>query len=106
MVLQLLDPPFQAATSPAAAIRRRTGVGARGFAARWGLLIGFVMLWQVSSTRGWVNPAVFPPLDTIAAALWKGLASGALLDDIAISLQRSGIAFAAAVALVTSRLGA
>lgn len=99
MVLQLLDPPFQAATSPAAAIRRRTGVGARGFAARWGLLIGFVVLWQVSSTRGWVNPAVFPPLDTIAAALWKGLASGALLDDIAISLRRSGIAFGAAVAL-------
>ena len=99
MVLQLLDPPFQAATSPAAAIRRRTGVGARGFAARWGLRIGVVMLWQVSSTRGWVNPAVFPPLDTIAAALWKGLASGALLDDIAISLRRSGIAFGAAVAL-------
>ena len=99
MVLQLLDPPFQAATSPAAAIRRRAGAGARGFAARWGLLIGFVVLWQVSSTRGWVNPAVFPPLDTIAAALWKGLASGALLDDIAISLRRSGIAFGAAVAL-------
>ena len=35
----------------------------------------------------------------IAAALWKGLASGALLDDIAISLRRSGIAFGAAVAL-------
>ena len=32
-------------------------------------------------------------------ALWNGLAGGALLDDIAISLQRSGIAFAAAVAL-------
>ena len=99
MVLQLLDSPFQAAISPAAAIRRRAGAGARGFAARWGLLIGFVVLWQVSSTRGWVNPAVFPPLDTIAAALWKGLASGALLDDIAISLRRSGIAFGAAVAL-------
>ena len=42
---------------------------------------------------------VFPPLDSIATALWKGLASGALLDDIAISLQRSGLAFGAAVAL-------
>ena len=49
--------------------------------------------------QGWVNPAVFPPLDSIATALWKGLASGALLDDIAISLQRSGLAFGAAVAL-------
>lgn len=99
MALQFLDPPFQATASPGAAIRRRVGAGARGLASRYGLLIGFVVLWQVSATQGWVNPAVFPPLDSIAAALWKGLASGALLDDIAISLQRSGIAFAAAVAL-------
>ncbi|HEV7321386.1 MAG TPA: ABC transporter permease [Ensifer sp.] len=69
------------------------------FAARYGVVAAFLVLWQVSSTIGWVNPAVFPPLDVIVAALWDGLASGALLDDIAISLQRSGIAFAAAVAL-------
>ena len=49
--------------------------------------------------QGWLNPAVFPPLDVIGAALWKGLASGALLDDIAISLQRAGTAFGAAVAI-------
>jgi sulfonate transport system permease protein len=35
----------------------------------------------------------------IIAALWKGLAGGSLLGDIAISLQRAGIAFAAAVAV-------
>lgn len=99
MVLQSLDAPLEARSSPGAAIRRRVGSTARGFASRYGLLAGFVLLWQVSATQGWVNPAVFPPLDAIAAALWKGLASGALLDDIAISLQRSGIAFAAAVAL-------
>jgi sulfonate transport system permease protein len=29
--------------------------------------------------------------------LWKGISSGALIDDIGISLQRAGIAFAAAV---------
>ncbi|MFC0341743.1 ABC transporter permease [Paracoccus niistensis] len=99
MALQSLDAPLEGRSSPGAAIRRRVRAGARGFASRWGLLTGFVVLWQVSATQGWVNPAVFPPLDSIAAALWKGLASGALLDDIAISLQRSGIAFAAAVAL-------
>jgi sulfonate transport system permease protein len=38
-----------------------------------------------------------PPLGSILAALWKGLAGGALIGDIAISLQRSGTAFAAAV---------
>lgn len=67
--------------------------------ARYGLVFGFLALWQISSTQGWVNPAVFPPLDAILAALWGSLSSGALLGDIAISLQRSGIAFAAAVAI-------
>lgn len=71
----------------------------RGFLARYGLVIAFLAIWQVSSRLGWVNAAVFPPIDTIVAALWKGISSGALLDDIAISLQRSGIAFIAAVAI-------
>ncbi|CAN7480412.1 ABC transporter permease [Mesorhizobium amorphae] len=66
---------------------------------RYGILIAFLALWQVSSSAGWVNAAVLPPIDTIVAALWKGLAGGTLLDDIAISLQRAGIAFAAAVAV-------
>ncbi|MGX9142532.1 ABC transporter permease [Mesorhizobium sp. 128a] len=66
---------------------------------RYGVLAGFLLLWQVASSAGWVNAAVLPPLDMIVAALWKGLAGGSLLGDIAISLQRAGIAFAAAVAV-------
>ncbi|TIX32882.1 MAG: ABC transporter permease, partial [Mesorhizobium sp.] len=46
-----------------------------------------------------VNAAVLPPIDTIVSALWNGLAGGTLLGDIAISLQRAGLAFAAAVAV-------
>ncbi|ANT51035.1 ABC transporter permease [Mesorhizobium amorphae] len=64
---------------------------------RYGILIAFLALWQVSSSTGWVNAAVLPPIDTIVAALWKGLTGGTLLGDIAISLQRAGIAFVAAV---------
>ncbi|RWA62962.1 ABC transporter permease [Mesorhizobium sp. M1C.F.Ca.ET.193.01.1.1] len=64
---------------------------------RYGVLLGFLALWQVAASSGWVNAAVLPPVDTIVAALWKGLAGGSLLGDIAISLQRAGIAFAAAV---------
>jgi len=66
---------------------------------RYGLIVGFLILWQTSSKLGWVNATIFPPLDLILAALWNGISSGALLDDIAISLQRSGLAFAAAVAI-------
>ncbi|MDX8495485.1 ABC transporter permease [Mesorhizobium sp. VK22B] len=64
---------------------------------RYGVLLGFLTLWQVAASSGWVNTAVLPPIDTIVAALWKGLAGGSLLGDIAISLQRAGLAFAAAV---------
>lgn len=71
----------------------------RPFLSRYGLVVAFLVLWQASSTFGWVNASVFPPLDQIIVALWNAIASGALVDDIAISLQRSGIAFVAAVGL-------
>lgn len=69
------------------------------FLSRYGILIAFLAIWQVSSSAGWVNAAVLPPIDTIVSALWNGLAGGTLLGDIAISLQRAGLAFAAAVAV-------
>ncbi|MCM2475049.1 ABC transporter permease [Rhizobium sp. CG5] len=69
------------------------------FLSRYGLVIAFLALWQASSTFGWVNASIFPPLDQILSALWTAIASGAFVDDIAISLQRSGIAFVAAVGL-------
>lgn len=94
MSIQTLDTPL-----PRPAPSRGLREGAGRFLSRWGLVIGFVILWQVAGKLGWVSPAVFPPLDRIAVALWDGLSSGALLDDIAISLQRAGLAFAAAVAL-------
>lgn len=93
--------PFGArAAHPGRRIRLDRLVGAaRQVAARYGVLAGFLLLWQVASSKGWVNPSVFPPLDVIAEALWTSLSSGALTDDIAVSLQRSAIAFAAAVGL-------
>jgi len=78
-------------------ILRLARAGSVRLLSRYGILIAFLALWQVSSSAGWVNAAVLPPIDTIVAALWKGLAGGTLLGDIAISLQRAGIAFVAAV---------
>ncbi|MGY9047767.1 ABC transporter permease [Puniceibacterium antarcticum] len=71
---------------------------ARSGLADYGLLIAFFAGWQIASSVEWLNPAVFPPLDRVAYALYLGISSGALIDDIAISLQRSGIAFGAAIA--------
>ena len=97
MTLQSLDTPLNAPSLTG--FGQRAGQALRSGLSRYGLLLGFLALWQVGSTTGWINATVFPPLDLIAVALWQALISGALLDDIAISLQRSGIAFAAAVGL-------
>ena len=101
MTFQSLDssPVVSVEVPPGAAILRRGVAAARAGGRRYGLLAGFLVLWQVGATLGWINPTVFPPLDKILAATWDGLVGGALLDDIAISLQRSGLAFAAAVGL-------
>ena len=69
----------------------------RHFLSRYGVLLGFLAAWQASSSNGWINPAVFPPIDAIVVALWRGIVGGALLEDIAISLQRSGVAYVGAV---------
>ncbi len=56
---------------------------------RYGSIIALAVLWQVSATAGWINPAVIPPLDRIWDALVNGFVSGPLWRDVAISLQRS-----------------
>lgn len=71
---------------------------ARAAIKRYGLLAAFLAWWQLASVYGH-STSVFPPLDKIAAALWHGLVSGTLLNDIEISLQRAGIAFTSAVVL-------
>ncbi|MGX0978582.1 sulfonate transport system permease protein [Roseovarius sp. MBR-51] len=72
---------------------------ARGLLSDYGLLAAFFVGWHVASVTGVLNPAVFPPLDRVGQALWNGIASGRLVGDIGVSLQRAGIAFFAAVAL-------
>lgn len=101
MTLQSLDPPLRRPVQvpSGAALLRRGATAAKRLVARYGLLAAFLALWQTASSLAWVNPTIFPPLDAIVGALWNALADGSLLDDIAISLQRSGIALVAAVGL-------
>ena len=99
MTLHALDSPPSTRVVTVPAVLRRAWASAGATASRWGLLLGFLLLWQVASAQGWISTAVLPPLDVIAGALWQGIVGGTLLDDLAISLQRSGIAFVSAVAL-------
>lgn len=81
------------------ALGRLVRGGVEGAVVRYGSIIALAILWQVSATAGWVNPAVIPPLDRIFDAVVNGFVNGPLWRDVTISLQRAGIAFAAAVAL-------
>jgi sulfonate transport system permease protein len=87
------------AFSTGARLGRLVREGAQGAAIRCGSIIVLAVFWQVASTAGWINPAVIPPLDRILEALSNGFTTGPLWRDLAISLQRAGIAFAAAVAI-------
>lgn len=98
MTLILTNSPTSARPNGPALLRRVSRAG-QGVLARYGLLLGFLALWQIGSQTGAINATVFPPLHLILGALWDGLSSGALVDDIAISLQRAALAFVAAVVL-------
>lgn len=94
---QVILPGYR--TTPLGKPLRDAGVVLGNFLSRYGLLILFAVLWQIAPALGWTNPAVLPPLDQILRALWNGVTGGTFAGDIAISLQRAGIAFAAAVGL-------
>jgi sulfonate transport system permease protein len=89
--------PTKTDASVLTGLTEKASAGIVRIGSRYGVLLGFLAFWQIASELRWLNPAVFPPLDTILSALWTGLVGGALLDDIGISLQRSGIAFFSAV---------
>jgi sulfonate transport system permease protein len=96
MAFQTIDQPASVAPSVAALLRQVRNAS-EGFLTRYGLVLTFLLLWEAASTFGAINASIFPAPDQIAQALWKGLTVGRLPGDIAISLQRSGTAFALAV---------
>lgn len=96
MAFQTIDQPVRLA-SPGAAFLRGTRADTARLAARYGLVLAFLAAWEAAARLGAINASIFPAPDQIAWAMWKGLTTGTLRADIAISLQRSGTAFALAV---------
>lgn len=101
MTYQSLDSSLRASgeAPSGAAILRRGAAAATFVLRRFGVVALFLAVWQFGATHGLFNPTVFPPLDRVLSATWNGLVSGRLMGDVTISLQRSGIAFAAAAGL-------
>jgi NitT/TauT family transport system permease protein len=46
----------------------------------------FLILWQVTASSKLVSPLLMPPLDAIAAALWRDVFHGVLLQQLSFSL--------------------
>lgn len=78
---------------PAGASARTVMFGVLDFVARYGLIILLLVLWEMGARFGWLNKALMPPPTTILATLRTAFENGRLMPDIAISLQRAGIAF-------------
>lgn len=52
-----------------------------------------LVLWELLSRKGVLNPAYFPPASQVAAALMDGLAAGELLPHVGATVGRLVLAF-------------
>jgi sulfonate transport system permease protein len=66
---------------------------------RYGAIFLFVLAWQLASQFSLVDPSVIPPFSAVVGVLVHGFSDGSLLDNMLVSLRRSGIAFGIAVSL-------
>jgi len=65
----------------------------------YGAILLFLLAWQLASELNVVDSSVIPPFTRVVGAMVHGFVDGGLLDNMLISLRRSGIAFGIAVAL-------
>ncbi|HEX3864959.1 MAG TPA: ABC transporter permease [Stellaceae bacterium] len=66
---------------------------------RYGAVALFFLAWQFSSQFGLTDASVIPPFTAVVAAIFDGFADGRLLDNVLVSLGRSGLAFGLAIGL-------
>lgn len=64
---------------------------------KYGAILLFLSAWQFLSQFGVIDASIIPPFTKVIGAMVQGFADGSLLDNMLVSLQRSGIAFGAAV---------
>lgn len=74
---------------PAMARLRRMARRAAPSLAPWALPLGLILAWQLAASAGLISSRVLPAPADVAAALWRTLADGSLLANIAVSTQRA-----------------
>lgn len=58
---------------------------------RWVVPALVLLLWQLASSVGWLNPRVLPAPTAVIGAFWELARSGELWHHFLISLQRAGL---------------
>lgn len=58
------------------------------------LPVGLLVLWELFSHSGLVNPQFLPPLEKVGTTAWREMASGELPFDLLVSLRRDLTGFA------------
>ena len=84
-----------AETRPARA-RRRNRTGARLVQASlpWLLPLGLLLLWQMTTSAGWLAPQILPSPATVGATFIDLVVGGDIIEGLAISLRRIAVGFA------------
>lgn len=69
------------------------------FVKKYAAVIAFILMWELASRLGLVNPLFIPPFSGVLECIWELAADGVLLEHTLVSLQRAILGFAAAVAV-------
>lgn len=61
--------------------------------AQWGLLILFILLWEVSARIGWIDAFIMSSPSRIAATLWSLTRTGELFGHMGITVMETIVGF-------------
>jgi ABC-type nitrate/sulfonate/bicarbonate transport system permease component len=62
-------------------------------------LVGVLLLWELASRAGWVNPLIVPPVSGIALTFFELLGSGQIPLQMLASLKRAALGYLLAAAV-------
>ena len=63
--------------------------GPFGRALPWLVPLALIILWQVSSSLGWLPPNILPAPTSVLQAAWVKLQDGSLIDNLGVSFARA-----------------
>lgn len=68
-------------------------------AARFFLLIGFIVLWEIAARFKWIDAFIFSSPSRIVKTFWQMAANGSIFYHSAITMLETGVSFALIVVL-------